>query len=197
MKFNRSILLTTLLVLFATLFYAPSALAQTPAPTEDPAGAVLDTGTPAPTLTPIYTPSVNPSPSDTPPTPPINFDEALTALVSLSGQFATLAGIAALIAALVNILKLTPLVNPGNVGQWYAGLSFVAFLLLAYFGVIVGVDLQYLDSNASKIAAVLVFVGLYLSQVGIGQVAHAILKRLQLPAVSTSFSASVPAPRIE
>lgn len=141
---------------------------------------------PEPTAVPTVTPEV------LPPDPPIESAAPGTSvtemILAIALQFGTLLGVGGLIAATVNILKLTPLVTDGNTGQWYAGLSLVAFLLLIYFNVFRGVDLVVIDDQSTRVAQILLFVGMYLSQLGAGQFFHDVLKKLGLPLVSTSFS---------
>jgi len=121
--------------------------------------------------------------------PPVADASVLTSVVGLIAQFGALAGVAALIAAVINVLKLTPLVNDNNTGPWYAGLSLLAFGTLVYFHVFKDIDLLTLNAQAAQIAGVLLFVGAYMAQLGLGQLAHAILKRLNIPGISTSFGA--------
>lgn len=155
---------------------------ETPAPTAEP---VTQDGTPEASTSTTTTTTTTTETTTTAP---------LTALVNLVTQFATLAGVAALVAATINALKLTPLINDGNTGPWYAGLSLLAFGALAYFGIFnPDVSLLALNDMAAQAATVLFFVTGYLTQTGVGQLWHGVLKQLNIPLVSTSFTEPLPA----
>lgn len=132
-------------------------------------------------------------PQDQAPDNPVSF-AWLEVLASLTVSFVALAGVAALVSALINLLKLTPLVNDANTGAWVAGLNLVAFLGVAALKIFrPEIGLQALNGYAAEAATLFVFVTGYLSQIGLSRLWHVqVLKPLALPGVSTSFSPPTP-----
>lgn len=179
MKFNRSkfAMFMFLLACYLILLMGVSAFA----PRQDTGLTV----TPTPVSTEVVSPPTT-SP-DTGPAFEVSGD-VLDKIVSLALQFAALVGVAGVIAALVNIGKLTPLVNDGNTGQWYAFLSLLAFGALVALHVFQGIDIPTLDANAGKVATILIFIAGLLVQLKSGQSWHDVLKKLGVPGISTSFS---------
>lgn len=113
--------------------------------------------------------------------------DPLASIVSIVVQFAALGGVATLVVAVVNLLKYTPLIQDGQSGRWYAGLSLAAFFALIYFHVFKGIDLSFLDAQAAQIAVILVFIGGFLVQLRLGQSSYGILASLKIPLVGASF----------
>jgi len=110
-------------------------------------------------------------------------------LLSIFVQFAELAGVAALIAAVVNVLKAFGLVKDGTAGQWMAGLNLVALAVLValhYFAPEIG--LPEADAFAAKLAQILLIVLGYVLQLGVGQAAHGVMSSLDLPGIGYSYS---------
>lgn len=143
---------------------------------------------PEPTAEPGGVPTILTPADEIPPVPTAPSPDTLADILSLVTQFASLAGVATLIAALVNVLKLTPLIKDGQTGPWYAALSLVAFAALVFFRVVKGVDTSALNVQAAQVAAVLMFVTGYVAQLGFGQAANRVLKQIDVPGVSTSFT---------
>lgn len=110
-------------------------------------------------------------------------------ILKLAMGFASLVGVAALVAALINILKLVGLVQDATAGRWSAGINLVAFAALVAFGVFQpSLALEVLDSTAGQIAQILLFVLGYLVQIVVSPATHAQLKDMRIPLIGTSFS---------
>lgn len=169
-------LLITLLLLIFLAATAPIVLAQELTPTV--------TATPSPAVTPTPTTIV----ADAPPVAPETLPSPTSTIVDIAVQFGALVGVAGLVAAIVNILKLTPLIKDGDTGPWYAGLSILAFAALVYFKIFRGVDISAVDKEAAQLSVILIFVTGYLVQLKAGQSWHDVLKLLKIPGISTSFS---------
>lgn len=112
---------------------------------------------------------------------------SLESIVSLAVGFASLAGVAGLITALVNLLKHFGIVADGSAEKWYAGLSLAAFAGIVLVGVFrPDVSLSELDGIAAQITILVLFVGGLLAQLGLGKAWHAFLRGT--PVIGKSFS---------
>jgi uncharacterized membrane protein len=91
-------------------------------------------------------------------------------------QFESLAGIAALIAALVNAGKALEIVKDGDAAKWSLGLNVGAFAVFAFAG-LWGVDVSAFDGIAASVAAVLASLLTLLGQFVVSGAAHQALKK--------------------
>src|SRR5687767_8037579 len=90
----------------------------------------------------------------------------LDAIIKIVVSFATLAGVSALVTALVSILRWAGVIKTDeSAGRFTAGLNLVAFVVLAVFGVFrPDLDLTFLDGLAAKAATIALFVLGFLTQ---------------------------------
>ncbi len=96
---------------------------------------------------------------------------------SLVLQFGALAGVAALITALVNIGKVAGLVKDGTAQTWSAALNLLGIgMLLALQVFRPDVDILGLDAQVAQFANVLVVVAGYVVETGLTKLVHNILK---------------------
>lgn len=111
----------------------------------------------------------------------------MNGIVSLTTQFASMVGVAALIAAIINVGKTLGIVADGSSDKWAAGLSLLAFGLIVALGIFrPDLVLADLDQQSGQIATVLLFVAGLLAQTGLTGWAHGIIKGL--PIIGKSFS---------
>lgn len=109
----------------------------------------------------------------------------------LVALFFSLSGVGLLVTAIVNALKLTPLIKDGQAGWWVTGLNLAGLGLLYFLKIFAPTfDLANADSVAGQLAQILTLIVGLGSQIGFSQVWHGVLKRLALPLVSTSFKAT-------
>lgn len=112
-------------------------------------------------------------------------------LVGLVAQFPLLVGVAAVVAIVVNLLKLIPggPVNDTNVEVWKNYLSLGAFVVVAILGIF-NVDFTpvIVDTVAAKIAQILVYLSGFITVAGFSGIVHRNALR-GLAFVGTSFSA--------
>ena len=102
-------------------------------------------------------------------------------------QFGTLAGFAALVAAIINILKSAGLVKDGQAQTYSAILNLVGLAGLLSLQVFrPQADVTYLDGQAAQIANVLLVVSGYVVQLGGAKLMHLILTGM--PLVGKSYS---------
>jgi hypothetical protein len=102
-------------------------------------------------------------------------------------QFEALAGVAALIAALVNVLKYFDVVSDGNAGNVSLALNAAVFGVFVIGGVI-GFDLAGFDGLAASIATVLAALLSLLGQFVVSGASHQVLKRAGVPLFGHSNS---------
>jgi pilus assembly protein Flp/PilA len=113
--------------------------------------------------------------------------EALAFVVALTVQFGTLAGVATLVAALINVLKVFGVVQDGTADQWKAFFSLIAFVILVVVGVFrPDLSAVIMDQKAAQIATVLIFITGFLVQTGLAPIAHKALSGF--PVIGTSFT---------
>lgn len=118
---------------------------------------------------------------------------------ALLGQFTALAGVGALIAALVNTLKKFGVVKDGDAMTWATGLNLVGIVALYLLRVFApSVDVGGVDSLAQSIAEILVLVVGVVLQLGLTRGANAILKGAPVIGYSyTEADAHAGFPRLE
>jgi len=103
-------------------------------------------------------------------------------------QFAALIGVAALVAAIVNVAKVFGMPD-GYAPHLSAGLSLVAFASLVGFKVFVpDVDLAALDSKAADIAVLILYVLGFVMQMGLPGQFHKLLSSGSVPIIGKSNS---------
>jgi hypothetical protein len=120
------------------------------------------------------------------PTPPATPLEAVLAMIL---QFATLAGVGAVIAALVNVLKTFGVVKDGTAGKWFAGLNLVAIVVLVYIRLFQPqIAVEFIDAQAAVLAQILLAILGYIVQLGTGKAANGLFVDLRLPVVGKSYS---------
>ena len=106
---------------------------------------------------------------------------------SMIQQFGALAGVAALITIIVNVLKQFGVVKDGTAQNWVAGLNLAGLAALISLRVFMpDVDIAALDSQAAQIAVLLAVVAAYISEMGLSKLTHKLLSGV--PAIGKSFS---------
>jgi hypothetical protein len=114
----------------------------------------------------------------------------LDVIITIAAGFASLAGVAALVAVLVQIGKYFGVVKDATANQWTAGLNLIAFIALMYFGVFQpSLTLALLDGYASQIAEIAVFILGFLVQMTTSKPVYALLKYAKVPVLGYSHSA--------
>jgi hypothetical protein len=108
---------------------------------------------------------------------------------SLLVQWGMLAGFAALIAAIINILKTAGLIKDGQAQSYSAGFNLVGLAALFFLQVYrPDLDVGGLDGNAQQIAEILTIVFGYVVQLGGAKLAHSVLTGI--PGIGKSFTAT-------
>lgn len=117
-------------------------------------------------------------------------DEIFKEILQLvSGGFAALVGVPALVAALINILKTIGVVKDATAGQWSAGLSLAAFIAVIVLRVFrPDIMLDVLDGYAGQIAQIIIYVLGFVVMMFMPAVFHARLKGAQVPVLGKSYS---------
>lgn len=106
---------------------------------------------------------------------------------NLLAEWTALVGIAALIAVLINVLKLAGVVKDGTAQTWSAGLNLAG--LVALFALRIfkpGLDLSEIDKHAAAFAEIAMVIIGYLTQLLSSKLAHLALR--QVPVVGASFT---------
>jgi len=112
--------------------------------------------------------------------PPI--DLVLAVLMQLITMFASLAGVAALVAVLVQLGKFIGLIKDDTAHKWAAGLNLVAFIVFAVFGIFnPNIVYEVLDGYAAQIAAVALFVLGFLTQMTTSKPFYTYFKNARVP----------------
>jgi len=113
----------------------------------------------------------------------------LTIVLGILVQFAQLAGVAALLAAVVNVFKYFGVVKDGTAGSWYAAFSLVVMTLLVYFHYFIPtIGIEFLDAQAAILAKILLIVLGYVMQLKVGSGTASTLKEMQIPVLGASAS---------
>lgn len=116
--------------------------------------------------------------------------DVISVVVSIVLGFASLIGVSALIAVLVNLLKVIKIVKDGTSAQWAAGLNLLAFIALVAFGVFrPDLTMEILNGYAGQIATVLLFVLGFITQMTGSKPVYDQLKAAKAPLIYKSFSA--------
>jgi hypothetical protein len=110
-------------------------------------------------------------------------------VLSVFLQFLTLAGVGALLAAIINILKVFKVVTDNTAGAWLAGLSLVAIAVLVYFKLFQpGITIEWLDAQAAVVAQILLLILGYVVQLFAGFKSHQLFATLRIPLIGKSYS---------
>jgi len=120
--------------------------------------------------------------------PPAPAAPSAVDFADLVGTLTSLAGVAALIAVAVNLLKQIGIVKDGQAGSWSAGLNLAALIGL-FAAQVAGYSnlIPVIDEQAGALAVVLSTVAAYVFQVFISRKAHD-SALAGLPAVGASYS---------
>ena len=95
-----------------------------------------------------------------------DLNSVLPLILQVVEVFVSLVGVAMLIAALVNLLKLVGIVTDGNATNWTAALNLVAFIgIVAWRLLNPTVEIEQIDAIFKSIAVVIGFVITYLVQI--------------------------------
>jgi hypothetical protein len=120
---------------------------------------------------------------------PLVQDTILDKVLWVFVQFASLAGIGAVIAAVVNFGKTLGWIKDSVAGRWFAGLNLVAIFGLIYLKIFQPqIAIEYVDAQAAVLAQILVIVLGYIVQLVSGQTAHNTFANLRIPVIGKSFS---------
>jgi hypothetical protein len=107
-------------------------------------------------------------------------------------EFAALVGFAAIVALLVNVLKLIkikgkPIVADGDAQKWTGGLNLLGLLALYVFRIFrPEVPIAGLDATLLEIASVGALVLSYVGQLGVSRITNFVVKGM--PLIGTSYS---------
>lgn len=108
-------------------------------------------------------------------------------LGSFFTQFASLSGVAALIAAIINILKSLSIVKDGEAQVYSLVLNFLALAGLIGINVFSPMtDVAALDNYAAQLAELLLIIFAFTVQLGVSKLAHQIYK--PIPIIGKSFT---------
>lgn len=108
----------------------------------------------------------------------------LNSVLAILIQFGQLAGVAALIAVVVNVFKYFGLVASGQGGRWFAAANLIALVVLVSFHLFAPtVGLVFIDQQAATIANILLIVLGYVMQLGVGSGTADKLKEMKLPVI--------------
>lgn len=103
--------------------------------------------------------------------------------------FASLVGVSKLIAAVINLLKTIGVVKDGTSAKWAAALNLLAFIALVLLGVFrPDLTMELLDGYAGQIAAILLFVLGFITQIIGSQTGHESLSKARVPLIGKSYS---------
>ena len=108
-------------------------------------------------------------------------------ILDLFLQFGQLVGVAACIAALINVFKTFGLVKDGDAGKWSAALNLIALAALVALKVFAPqFALEQVDAHAAMLAQILLIVLGYVVQLFGSDSVHSLLSRLRLPVIGKS-----------
>jgi hypothetical protein len=113
----------------------------------------------------------------------------LDMLVGLTVQFVSLLGVAALVAVIVNILKVFGVIKEGASAYWASGLGLVMFITVAVLGIFKP-DLTpaFLNEAALKIATILTFILGFITQIAAAPLFHKALSSGSIPLLGKKLS---------
>lgn len=114
----------------------------------------------------------------------------LDVIIQISLGFASLAGVASLVAVVIQVGKLFNVVKDDTAHKWSAGFNLLAFGVLVYFGVFQpSIALSVLDGYAAQVAQIGLFVLGFIVQITTSKPAYNAIKSARVPLLSYSFSA--------
>lgn len=106
----------------------------------------------------------------------------LDSILKIIFSFATLAGISALVAALVAIGVWAKIITPDTSAKWTAGLNLLTFVVLVYFGIFrPDLSLAFLDGIAAQVATIALFVLGFLTQMTVPAPVNRAFSRARVP----------------
>ena len=116
----------------------------------------------------------------------------LTAVVaSLAGLipvFLSLAGWAALVTIVINLLKVFGVVQDGQAPKFLLVFNSVGLILFAALGIFAHVAPEQFDALASAIAGLLTAILGFVTMFGVSEKAHKVLSNANLPGIGKSYS---------
>lgn len=108
-------------------------------------------------------------------------------ITSLFVGWGTLAGFAALVTVIINILKIFGVVKDDTAANWSAGLNLLGLIVMMVIKIVnPTVDIGITDAYVANIAIILQVVCAYLVQVGASKLFHSIIKGI--PLIGKSFT---------
>jgi hypothetical protein len=113
----------------------------------------------------------------------------LDSIIRIVVAFSTLAGVSALIAALVAIGVSANVINADTAPKWTAGLNLIAFLVLVSFGVFrPDLSLDFLDGIAAQAATIALFVLGFITQMVVPGPVNRAFARARVPVLGVMGS---------
>ena len=110
-------------------------------------------------------------------------------ILDLFLQFGQLMGVAACIAALINVFKTFGLVKDGTAGKWSAALNLIALAALVALRLFAPqIALEQVDAQAAMLSQILLIVLGYVVQLFGSDGVHALFARLRLPVIGKSHA---------
>lgn len=111
----------------------------------------------------------------------------MDAILSVFENWGVFVGAAALIALLINLLKLVGVVKDGDAPKWNAGLNLAFIIGLAVVQAVVpDLSLKIIDEKMGTIAAIGTYVFGYILDIGISKLTHVAVKGV--PYIGTSHT---------
>ena len=114
--------------------------------------------------------------------------ELLSYITGLIPVFLSLAGVGALIAIVINILKTLNVIKDGDAPKWNLGLGTLGLLALIVLGVFKNVTPEQFNTAAGIVATLLVTVLGFVTQFKAAAVTHNVLSNSELPVIGKSRS---------
>lgn len=115
----------------------------------------------------------------------MDFAQWLSALLAL---FVTLGGVAALVAVVINILKVFGIVKDGTAGNWSLVLNGVAFVVMVALGMFAKITPEQFDAVAQQVATILIALLALLTQFGLTAKLHTVVANAGIPLFGKSYS---------
>lgn len=117
----------------------------------------------------------------------LELGSVLDIILKISVGFASLAGVSALVAVLVQVLKLVGVAKDDTAGKWAAGLNLVAFIALVYFGVFQPqIATEVIDGYAAQITVIALFVLGFVTQMTVSKPTYSAFKAAKVPLLGKS-----------
>ncbi len=115
--------------------------------------------------------------------------DPLSVIITIAVAFGALVGVAALVAALVQLGKVIGVINDGTSANWSAGLNLMFFIALVAFGLFrPDLTLGFLDGYAGRLAQALVYILGFVVQFTSSKPIYDRLKSAKIPLLGYSFS---------